>query len=223
MNKQLADNLETKLGISQEQIVREEYELIILKSLFESKWGGAFVFKGGTALRLAYDSARFSEDLDFSVIKKFNKSELKEILKSIANQNQALELKESLQKRYTYFALFKVKEAFMSQSFSIKFEASTRPVRWQKNKQYTLQVLKSNVTPLGVLAQVSSLEQIKKEKMNIKPLRVKDVYDLWFIDQKLGTQNKLNFGKWKAKVVRQELHKFLPLGNRRLLKTWLNE
>jgi len=164
MNKQLADNLETKLGISQEQIVREEYELIILKSLFESKWGGAFVFKGGTALRLAYDSARFSEDLDFSVIKKFNKSELKEILKSIANQNQALELKESLQKRYTYFALFKVKEAFMSQSFSIKFEASTRPVRWQKNKQYTLQVLKSNVTPLGVLAQVSSLEQIKKVK-----------------------------------------------------------
>lgn len=99
MNKQLVGNLETKLGISQEQIVREEYELIILKSIFESRWGGSFVFKGGTALRLAYGSARFSEDLDFSVIEKFNKSELKETLESIAKQNQALELKESLQKK----------------------------------------------------------------------------------------------------------------------------
>lgn len=221
MNKQLVDNLENKLGISQEQIVREEYELIILKSLFESKWGSSFVFKGGTALRLAYGSARFSEDLDFSVIKNFNKNELKETLKSIANQNQALELKESLQKRFTYFALFKVKENFMNQSFSIKFEASTRPVKWQKNKQYQLQVLKSSVTPLTVLAQVSSLKQIKKEKESIKPLRIRDIYDLWFINQKLGIQSKLDFGQYKAKIVKQELHKFLPMGDRKLLTTWL--
>ena len=66
MNKQLADNLQKSLNISQEQIVREEYEMIILKQLFESELGRLFVFKGGTALRLAYGSPRFSEDLDFS-------------------------------------------------------------------------------------------------------------------------------------------------------------
>ena len=33
MNKQLADNFQKSLDISQEQIVREEYEMIILKKL----------------------------------------------------------------------------------------------------------------------------------------------------------------------------------------------
>jgi len=52
MNKQLAENLQKSLNISVEQIVREEYEMIILKQLFESDLGRLFVFKGGTALRL---------------------------------------------------------------------------------------------------------------------------------------------------------------------------
>ena len=72
MNKQLADSLQKSLGISQEQIVRVEYEMIILKQLFESELGKSFVFKGGTALRLAFGSQRFSEDLDFSVVEDFN-------------------------------------------------------------------------------------------------------------------------------------------------------
>ncbi len=220
MNKQLAENLEKKLGISQEQIVREEYELIILKALFESKLGSAFVFKGGTALRLAYGSSRFSEDLDFSVVKKFDKDQLKKLLQTIANQNQALELKEALQKRYTYFALFKVKESFLNQSFSIKFEASIRPTKWKKDQQYQLQTLKSNVTSLTVLAQVSSLEQIKKEKVNIKPPRIRDFFDLWFINQRLGKTTELDFGKWKVNTVKRELHKFLPQGDRKLLEKW---
>ena len=49
MNKQLADNLQKSLNISEEQIVLEEYEMIILKQLFESELGRLFVFKGGTA------------------------------------------------------------------------------------------------------------------------------------------------------------------------------
>ncbi len=80
MNKQLADDLQKRLGISQEQIVREEYVVIILKQLFESELGKSFVFKGGTALRLAYGSPRFSEDLDFSVIEGFSKKKLDNLL-----------------------------------------------------------------------------------------------------------------------------------------------
>ena len=123
MNTQLADSLQKSLGISQEQIVREEYEMIILKKLFESEVGKSFVFKGGTALRLAYDSPRFSEDLDFSVVEKFDKEALDVLLKSIDSEYEAVELAEARQKRFTYFALFKVKEEFTPQAFSIKFEA----------------------------------------------------------------------------------------------------
>ena len=76
MNRQLAETLEKKLGIFQEQIVREEYEMIILKALSDSKLGKSFIFRGGTALRLAYGSPRFSVDLDFSIIGDIDKKKL---------------------------------------------------------------------------------------------------------------------------------------------------
>lgn len=221
MNKQLADNLQKSLGISQEQIVREEYEIIILKAIFQSKIGKAFVFKGGTALRLAYGSPRFSEDLDFSVIEKFDKKALDKLFKSTADQNEVLKLIETRQKFFTYFALFKVKEEFTPQAFSIKFEASVRPVNWQKDKDYKLLALNSKVTNLTVLAQVASLERIEQDKLTINPSRVRDIFDLWFIRQKLGKPTSINFKSWDARVVKRELHKFLPEQERRLLGQWL--
>lgn len=221
MNNQLAANLQKSLGISQEQIVREEYEMIILKKLFESELGKSFAFKGGTALRLAYGSPRFSEDLDFSVVEQFNKNTLNALLKSIDSGYAALELVEIKQKYFTYFALFKTKEEFMPQAFSIKFEASTRPVNWQKGKDYQLLTLNSKVTNLTVLAQVITLERIEQEKLTINPARIRDIFDLWFIGQKLGKATPISFKGWDARIVRGELHKFLPKQERRLLEQWL--
>lgn len=223
MNKQLADTLQKSLGISKEQIVREEYEMIILKTVFESEIGKSFVFKGGTVLRLAYGSPQFSEDLNFSVVEKFDKKTLDKLLKSIADQYKTLELIETRQKYFTYFALFKAKEEFTSQAFSIKFEASIRPADWTKNKDYHLLALTSRVTNLTVLAQVATLERIEQDKLIIDPPRVRDLFDLWFISQKLGKQTKMDFKGRDAKVVRRELHKFLPERERRMLEQWLPE
>lgn len=221
MNKQLADNLQKSLNISQEQIVREEYEIIILKQLFESELGSLFVFKGGTALRLAYGSPRFSEDLDFSVLDEFSKGKLDRLLRGIASQNDALEIMDLTQKYYTYFGLFRVKEDFMNQAFSIKFEASIRPVSLNKDADYKLLALNSRVTNLTVLAQVESLEQIRKEKKTINPLRVRDIFDLWFIGQKLGEPISMDFSQYKTEEIRRELFKFMPEKDKRLVEQWL--
>ena len=221
MYRELAQEMEKSLGISAEQVVREEYEMIILKALFESEVGSAFVFKGGTALRLAFGSPRYSEDLDFSVIKDIDEKEVGEVLKDIAKGNQALSLVETILKRFTYFALFRVNESFLTYPFSIKFEASTRPVNWKKGRGYTLRALSSKVTNLSVLAQVATLESIEKEKRAIKPRRIRDIFDLWLIGQRLGRSTRMNFGKWKAKTVKRELHKFLPKKDRQLLEQWL--
>jgi len=45
---------------------REFLQLLILKILFDKGFFSSLAFVGGTALRLLYDSRRFSEDLDFS-------------------------------------------------------------------------------------------------------------------------------------------------------------
>ncbi|MBD3272497.1 MAG: hypothetical protein GF384_08200, partial [Elusimicrobia bacterium] len=50
----------------QRAIVREYIQTIILKALFNTKFGHKIFFMGGTALRFAYDLPRFSEDLDFN-------------------------------------------------------------------------------------------------------------------------------------------------------------
>ena len=68
MEQSIAEGKARELRIDITQVVREFWELILLKGLYDSPYGRDFIFKGGTALRLAHGSPRFSEDLDFSLI-----------------------------------------------------------------------------------------------------------------------------------------------------------
>ena len=70
MNKEEASRLAREQKIDVSMVVREEWEMKVLKVLAESEIGGKIFFKGGTALRLGYGSPRFSEDLDFTVMAK---------------------------------------------------------------------------------------------------------------------------------------------------------
>ena len=127
------------------------------------------------------------------------------------------------QKYYTYFGLLRIKEGFMDQAFSIKFEASIRPVNLKKDIDYNLLALNSRVNNLTVLAQVESLQQIEKKKEKINPLRIKDIFDLWFIGQKLGEPVFMDFSQWKTEEIRRELFKFLPEKDKRLVEQWLSK
>lgn len=48
-------------------IIREYFQHIFLGELYKLPEAEKLLFKGGTALRIVYDSPRFSEDLDFSL------------------------------------------------------------------------------------------------------------------------------------------------------------
>lgn len=48
-----------------EDLLREYLQYEILQLLFRSKYGAKFTFLGGSCLRIAYGTQRFSEDLDF--------------------------------------------------------------------------------------------------------------------------------------------------------------
>ena len=213
--------MENKLGISIVQIVREEYEMVLLQSIFNSFMGQKLVFRGGTALRLAYGSPRFSDDLDFSELKTIELKKFQKWCQEMDKDNAYLKLAEAVKKKYTLFAIFKVIDPALSQTISIKLEISVRKQPWQKEKDYQLISLKSQVTPLTVLAQAASLEWIEKEKLSIQPPRVRDVFDLWFIAQKLNKNYQVNFGQFKPQEVKRELNRLLPLGSRRLIESWL--
>lgn len=221
MDRKLAIEKSRQLQISVIQIIREEYEMILLAWIFESDFGKNLIFRGGTALRLAYNSPRFSDDLDFSVLKPIKVNEFKNWCRDVAAENEYLELVEALKKRFTLFALFKVKDPTLPANISIKVEISTRKEHLSEDKDYILMRLRSEITPITVVAQVATPSRIEKEKLSIKPIRIRDVFDLWFIGQLLKKPYKMDFGQFDNKEVKRELHRLLAEGARRLIEPWL--
>lgn len=221
MNKQLALKKQQELGIAIPQIVREEYEMILLNRIFQSDFGNNLVFRGGTALRLAYNSPRYSDDLDFTQLKNIQEWDFKNWCGKTAKATPDLELVEALQKYYTLFAKFKIVDPSLERAISVKIEISRRKGKWEKEKNYVLTQLSSEITPITVLAQVATLKQIEKEKQSISPLRIRDIFDLWFIGQKLGVPTTMNFSEFSMREIRSDLHKLLPQKQYKLIKEWL--
>ena len=64
------------------------------------------VFKGGTSLRLAYGSPRFSDDLDFSALGPIPEKDFKKASLAAARNVPEGKLVEALAKHHTLFAIF---------------------------------------------------------------------------------------------------------------------
>ena len=63
--QQIASFYPAKLRDEAESLLREYLQYEMLRAIFESKYAHKYTFLGGTCLRIAYGTERFSEDLDF--------------------------------------------------------------------------------------------------------------------------------------------------------------
>lgn len=213
MEKECALNLSSQIGIDVQQVIREETELIFLKALFESKISDFLVFKGGTALRLIYNSPRFSEDLDFSLTAAITYRDFKTIISRIIKSDDRFSINDLTEKNYTCLAEIRVKEAWMDLAFSLKIEVSKRPEKI-KSADLANMLAKSPATNLMVMTKVYTLKKILMDKQRLLSGRKmpRDIFDTWYICQKTGKPFTFKqFGYPKGKI-RQELRKFLPCG-----------
>jgi predicted nucleotidyltransferase component of viral defense system len=222
MDQQLAESLSRQLKISVEQVVREEYELLILYKLMESSLGAATVLKGGTALRLAYGSPRFSDDLDFSTLTAISEDAFVVAVEATARAVSQAILAEALSKQFTLFALYRIREPFLPYSFSIKVEISTRPETWEDPHDLMLRLLTSPVTPISVLAHVATLERMWRDKQAALAARrqPRDLYDLWFIAQALRQPFTPDLSSLDRQAIRRELRKYLPSTQWQVIEQW---
>lgn len=209
MEQHIADQKARELGIDLTQVVREYWELILLKGLVESPLGRYLIFKGGTALRLAYGSPRFSEDLDFSLTRDVMKGRFLPLIKKIISPFPELTPTDLEEKNYTYLAEIKVSQNYLRFPFRIKIEISKREVR---NYQWELKLLSSPAAILSTMAQVATLKQIYQDKLDClrgrgKP---KDLFDLWYVSERL----KIPYDPPKIDLNRKDLvrdlRKYLP-------------
>lgn len=212
MNETQLNEYIKNLGISRDQILREEAEMEILSELANDKLGAKLIFYGGTALRLAYNSPRFSEDIDLLRLKPVNFTEFKKFIKKVIAARDDWRLKDIKDKRQTMFALIKIKDRKLKHTFSIKIEAH-KPARKIKLKT-ELSLLKSPLSVAEPLLLVPTPEELKKLKINALSGRKKsrDIFDLWYLAQVLRKKFDLpkKMPAYSEREFLNELRVFLP-------------
>ena len=210
MNQRELNNLIEKIKISKDQILQEEVEMIFLNELAKSSIGSKIIFYGGTALRLAYNSPRFSEDIDLLRIKKIKFSEFEKFIKQIIKQNQNWKLKDLKNKKQTIFALILIKDEKLKHNFSLKIEIhkSTKKIKMENE----LKIIKSITSILNPLLLVPTLKELKKlkEQALIKRKKARDIFDLWYISQSLRENFIFPKKEFSEKEFKNELQVFLP-------------
>lgn len=212
LEQTIIQKLAKDIQIAPEHIAREAYEVLILHALGESPLAEKIIFKGGTALRLAYGSPRFSEDLDFSPLDKISIKDLGKILQALSQRFSEITIADISDKRYTHFALLKIKEEFLAQTFSIKVEISKRKFQPSIKPGYKLTKLKSPSSSLTVFIGVVSPEVMFEDKIQAAQTRIKprDLFDLWFLSEELKKPLPIKIKGFKKMVIKQELNRFLP-------------
>lgn len=200
-----------QLKISADQILREEAEMVFLNCLANDVLGSKLIFYGGTVLRLAYDSPRFSEDVDLIQIKKIEFSEFKKFIVKTALSNN-WQIKDLKNKRQTMFALFQLSDNKLKHNFSLKIEVH-KPAK-KTNLDQKLMLIKSPVSFLEPLLLAPSLEKLKELKLAALRGRNKarDIFDLWYIACLLREPFVLPAGhrKFSRREFKNELQVFLP-------------
>ena len=185
---------------------------MILNEISKRKWSEN-IFKGGTALRLAYSSPRFSDDLDFSITGKLKARDIFKFTQDISDE-LGIDVVDAWEKRHTIICEFKIGEKALPQSFRLKVEISTRKTK----PAYELKILKSEVSTLQVLMKTATLDYILEEKLMALKDRdePRDIFDVWYIcklknlDFKEIISGKIPHRPDRRKI-KQVLRKYLPI------------
>ena len=202
--------LSEEMKISRNQVIREYWEMLVLKELSNARLSQKLAFKGGTALRLAYGSPRFSDDLDFSLTGTIRARDVFEWSEAFATQFN-LRLTDQWEKRNTLLVELAIGNETLGMPFKIKLEISERRP-FTKRTDTELRLLTSPTTNIEVLFRVSSLARIFSDKIAALKDRnePRDLFDLWYVAQKLKRDLPSELPKTNERLLRQTLNKYLP-------------
>jgi predicted nucleotidyltransferase component of viral defense system len=217
MEQQIIEQAALKRGISIDAVIREYYEYLALRELYESGIGDKIVFKGGTALRIFYGCPRHSDGLDFSMSKEFGFEAFGRAVKAVQKKIPDMEIADLWNKRSTYICEYRIKEEWQAMAFSLKIEISKRE---KINRDKTeLKLAAAEDFGIQVFGSVMKPEEIYNDKIRALAGRdePKDYFDLWFLSQLLKRPFKPG-KKADKKRYRQVLGKYLPVKYYKILE-----
>ncbi len=93
LDREFLQSLATKKQINELNVYREYCQHLFLSYFYSKKGSDKFLFKGGTALRIVFQSPRYSVDLDFSA-GLINEKKIEDLLQGVIQdfQNEGLTL-----------------------------------------------------------------------------------------------------------------------------------
>ncbi|MFH1457401.1 MAG: nucleotidyl transferase AbiEii/AbiGii toxin family protein [Patescibacteria group bacterium] len=208
-------------------IAREYLQHYFLLELYKQKGSDKLLFKGGTCLRLVFNSPRFSEDLDFTASQSISYFEIEEILTEVyfnlSNWGFEIDVEEA--KKTTGGYLTNAICSFEGYKINLKIEISFR-VSHKKINKVISQPESELIAPYDIVH--LTLEEIVSGKLAALMARSKprDWYDLYFLLKKnyLNVKQKellpcilKQFKNYKGDT-KKEIKEFLPKNHQLILR-----
>lgn len=215
-------------------IVREYFQHIFLGELYKLSLAKQLLFKGGTALRIIYNSPRFSEDLDFSLFGvPHNEIELfvENLFTQILAEMEHVGIKVALGDKvgatsggYFGVATFRM---FEYPPVGVEINVSSRNGRSVAGE---VDSVANNFVPTYTIIHLPQKELVEEKIFGALRERKKprDFYDLYFIMRKgmLSPDQKIQLVKVKDEIVADakkidfcgELGAFLPADQQAIIR-----
>ncbi len=184
-------------------LIREYLQVLILKAIYQSKYGRGLSFMGGTCLRICHDLKRFSEDLDFAFDKRIPGYSFQDLNETIAsflkNTDFEVDMKVSDDKvvQKSFIRVGKVLQFFdlsplKSEKIHVKIEIDTNPVKVGNKELETFFVTKFNeLFPILKHSDDTLFAGKVCAVFNREYVKGRDFYDLlWYLNRK----QKINLG-----------------------------
>ena len=202
-----------------DNVLKEHYQMFMLDILFKAPFESRLVFKGGTALRLAFGSVRFSEDLDFSLLDEVAFSDFDQAIRKIEKIIPGSVIKDIHEKHFNLYARVVINVEYRPIPIGIRVEVN----KHTRDFEHTVALVKSPFNNLEVIGRVYALESILKDKIRIienqERREPRDLFDAWYISQKLGRELVIKDEyKFDQKELMDSLNHFLPKKQRKVIE-----
>lgn len=212
--EQLKKHVPKLTDVQTVNLIREYLQVVILRSVYHSKYAGSLSFMGGTLLRICYNMKRFSEDLDFALDKHAADYSFSRLLAAVHKdfdlQGYTVDIgrsgEKTVQKAFIKFSNILHPSGLShreGQKIHIKLEVDTNPIKVGNDQMESFFVTKfDEVFPILKHKIETAFAGKILAVLGRTYTKGRDYYDLiWFLSKKTDVDMKyLNAGRRRLKM-----------------------
>ena len=229
IEKRQVQKLTERWQTTADNIIREYFQQLFLSYLYQEKGSDSLLFKGGTALRIIWQSPRFSEDLDFTGVNisiKGIEALMEGALAKIEMEGIQAEIIESKSTSGEYLVIFQFEDGEHKSSIQVGVS-----LRDGKKALGAAALIQSDlVMPYTLIHLREDVLVSEKIRACLTRGKARDFYDLYFIirSRMAFKEAFLKDKQLKAKILKvvksgkldfkRELKAFLPVSQHMIIK-----